>query len=473
MSGPMRRSLVSYAALLVVFAALVAWILHLGTRDFPQAATIAPSAPLVAFGFSSPLAQVLLQILVIVLLARGAGVLFTKIGQPAVIGEMAVGIALGPSAFGALAPGIQKALFPASSMGTLSMLSQVGIVLFMFAVGMELDLKLLKKKADLAILISHMSIVVPFLLGTASALWLYRDFGSGKPFVPFALFMGISMSITAFPVLARIIQERGLSGTLLGNTAITCAAVDDATAWCGLALIVAIAESQGIMSAVLTVGLTGLFFTAAVFLIRPALRRMAERLPDVSHPGKGVSVVILATIFGCALVTEAIGIHALFGAFVAGIAMPKREEFRQFFRERLEYLSSLFLLPIFFAFTGLRTQIGLLTTLHDWMICFALLALAVVGKFGGSFLASRWTGLTWRDSLAMGALMNTRGLVELIALNLGLDLGLLTPKVFAMLVLMALITTFSTGPIISLLGFGIPRTRQAAGTTSERPGDAY
>lgn len=456
----MSRSVAFYAILLGVSACLMAAVLHFGVSVHPTSGMISPGGSAKVEGLFTPLAQTLLQVIVIIVAARLVGRLFTKIGQPAVVGEMAVGLALGPSLLGAVAPSLQRFVFPSTSLPTLSMLSQVGVVLFMFAVGMDVDVKLLRKRADSAILISHMSIVVPFLLGTGSAIWLYADYAAGKPFLPFALFMGISMSITAFPVLARIIQERGLAGTMIGNTAITCAAIDDVTAWSGLALIVAIAQSRGVMSAAITVVAAILFFLVVLLGLRPLLQRIADRLPDASNPDAGMTVAVLVIVFGCALTTEAIGIHALFGAFVAGIAMPKSEEFRRFFRERLESLSSLFLLPVFFAFTGLRTQIGLLSSPTDWAVCAGLLAIAVFGKFGGTVFASRLAGLNWRESAAMGALMNTRGLVELIVLNLGLDLGVLEPKVFAMLVLMALITTLTTGPAIGKLGYGLARSAE-------------
>jgi len=434
----------------------------------PPAAAVAKvsdSSPIegILSNLHTPLGQALLQVLVIVIAARCAGSVFSRIGQPAVIGEMAVGIALGPSLLGSLLPDVSKFLFPAQSLGSLSILSQVGILLFMFVVGMELDVRLLQKKAQSAILVSHASIFLPFLLGLTSALWLYGGYaGSNKSFIAFALFMGISMSITAFPVLARIIQERGLAGTELGNVGITCAAVDDVTAWVTLAFIVALARAQSMVSCLLTVVLALGVVLAVFFVMRPLLERSVERSPDPSSPGKTLTVAVLVCVFGCALATETVGIHALFGAFLSGVAMPKHEGFRTFLRQRIEYFSTLFLVPIFFAFTGLRTQIGLLSGPADWLICLLLLTLAIVGKFGGSTLAARASGMSWRDSTALGAMMNTRGLIELIALNLGLDLGVLSPKIFAMLVLMALITTFMTGPIITLLGVGFWADREGA-----------
>jgi Kef-type K+ transport system membrane component KefB len=376
---------------------------------------------------------------------------------------MAVGIALGPSLLGAVAPSVSHFLFPPSSLGSLSILSQVGILLFMFTVGMELDVQLLRRRAQAAVLVSHASIFLPFILGLGSSLFLYRDYGGSNPnFLAFALFMGISMSITAFPVLARILQERGLTGTELGSVALTCAAVDDVTAWGALALIVALARSQSLLGCVLTVVVSVAVACAAFFVMRPALERSVDRSPNPGNPGKNLTVAVFVCAFGCALATEAAGIHALFGAFVSGVAMPKNEAFRTFLRQRVEYFSTLLLVPIFFAFTGLRTQVGLLSTPTDWMICLLLLVLAIAGKFGGSALASRASGLSWRDATALGALMNTRGLIELIALNLGLDLGILSPKIFAMLVLMAVVTTFMTGPVISLLGVGFWAEREGA-----------
>jgi len=453
-----------YGISIAVFAAAVATVLHFA----PASTGVVPpstAGPLdaVMANLHTPLGQALLQVLVIVIAARTAGSLFTRFGQPAVIGEMAVGIALGPSLLGALAPNASKFLFPATSLGSLSILSQVGILLFMFVVGMELDVRLLQKKAQSALLVSHASIIVPFILGLTSSLWLYGSYsGSNPSFLAFALFMGISMSITAFPVLARIIQERGLAGTELGNVAITCAAVDDVTAWIALAFIVALAKAQSMVGCLITVTLSVAVVLIVFFVMRPLMERAVERSPDPGSPGKNLTVAALVCVFACALATETVGIHALFGAFLSGVAMPKHEAFRNFLRQRIEYFSTLFLVPIFFAFTGLRTQIGLLSGPTDWLICLLLLTLAIAGKFGGSTLAARASGMSWRDSTALGAMMNTRGLIELIALNLGLDLGVLSPKIFAMLVLMALITTFMTGPVITLLGVGFWADRQGA-----------
>jgi Kef-type K+ transport system membrane component KefB len=399
-----------------------------------------------------PLALLLLQIVVIVLATRCVGSLFVRMGQPSVIGEMLAGILLGPSLLGWLSPGTLGFLFPASSMGPLKMLSQIGVILFMFLVGMDLDLQHLREKAHSAIVVSHASILLPLLLGVALSLFLYTSYApAGVAFSSFALFLGVAMSITAFPVLARILEERGLAGTPLGSTSIACAAVDDVTAWCLLAVVVAFARANGMASASLTIVLALLFLSAMVFVVKPRIERIALRRGESAILEQGWIAGLLVFAFACAFFTETIGIHALFGAFVAGIVAPPQPAFRQTLRRRLEIVVSVFLLPLFFAFTGLRTQIGLISDRGAWLACAAIIAVAILGKLGGGMLAGRWTGMSWADSFSIGALMNTRGLMELIVLDIGLDLGILSRKVFAILMLMALVTTFMTGPLLGLV----------------------
>jgi Kef-type K+ transport system membrane component KefB len=397
-----------------------------------------------------PLSLLLVQLIIIVVLARVFGSLFVRIGQPAVIGEMVAGIVLGPSLAGTLFPGFFHFVFAADSLGSLRMLSQVGVILFMFVVGMELDLKQLRNRAQAAVVVSHASILFPYFLGVLLSFFIYRSYASGNAtFLSFSLFMGIAMSITAFPVLARIIEERGLTKTYLGATAITCAAVDDATAWSILAFVVAIAKAGTAGGAVLTILLVAVFVALMLLAGRPMLARFISPKQQ-EEPGKGLVVGILILVFIAALYTEVIGIHALFGAFLVGVAMPANARFRLHLKDRLENFSSAFLLPLFFAFTGLRTQVGLLNDWESAAICLAIICVATLGKLGGGMLAARWTGMNWHDSFALGALMNTRGLVELIVLNVGLDLGILSPRIFAMMVIMALVTTFMTGPLLSL-----------------------
>lgn len=462
------RNLLFYAALILASGLAIYGILTIGARMQPPGAALhaasetavaAPAAKAGAAGAAAgllehlqqPLPLLLLQVIVIVIAAKGMGGLMHRIGQPPVVGEMIAGILLGPSLLGLVAPQAQAFLFPDSSMGALKLLSQVGVILFLFVVGMELDLQQFRSQAQAAVLVSHASIVVPFFLGTAAALFLYRTLApAGLPFSSFGLFLGISMSITAFPVLARILEERRMSRSPLGSTAIACAAVDDVTAWCLLAVVMALVKANGLDGALLTIFLSLAFIVTMLKVVRPALARIARR----SEPNGMVFLAgLFVFVFASALATEVIGIHTLFGSFLAGVCIPRESNLREILRERLEVLSSVLLLPLFFAFTGLRTQIGLLDDWTAWATCLAVVAVAISGKLGGTLIAARWTGMSWGDSFALGALLNTRGLVELIVLNLGYDLGILSPRIFAMLVLMALITTCMTGPLLNTVGW--------------------
>jgi Kef-type K+ transport system membrane component KefB len=470
----MRRNLLFYVAALSLFGAGVYFLLGFGRHLQPiptvgsvtRAVVVAQPEGSFSSFFSAlsenlqhPLSILLLQVILIVVAARLVGLLFLRMGQPAVIGQMVAGIILGPSLLGALFPTAQSFLFPASSMVSLRMLSQLGVILFMFVVGLDLSLQHLRLKAHAAVLVSHASIMVPFLLGIGLSLLVYSTLASPHvSFTAFALFIGVAMSITAFPVLARIIEERGLNKTYLGSTAIACAAVDDITAWCVLAIVVAIAKANGLIGSVTTIFLTLLYISVMLFLLKPRAKRLLGEKISSGRTSKGTIALVLLIIFTSALFTEVIGIHALFGAFLAGVVMPSHEGLRHFLRQRIEPFSSGFLLPLFFAFTGLHTQIGLLDDWQSWFICLAIIGVAIAGKLGGSMIAARWTGMSWRESFLLGALMNTRGLVELIVLNLGYDLGILPPKIFAMMVLMALTTTFMTGPLLSLVEF-LSRTR--------------
>ncbi|MHB8636469.1 MAG: cation:proton antiporter domain-containing protein [Fimbriimonadaceae bacterium] len=459
---------------MLIVAACVAGIaaaLHVGLSWFglpapslhsPTPGTSGLTAWIVG-GVHQPIPQLLMQLVIIVAAARLFGSVFERFQQPPVVGEMLAGIVLGPTVVGTLFPAFSAFVFPKSSLSALQMLSQVGIILFMFVVGMELDAKLLRRKARSAVLISQVSIAVPYCLGVILSLLLFKAYAPpNSNFISFALFLGLSMSITAFPVLARIIKEKGLAGSDLGTTAISCAAVDDISAWCILALVVAFTRSKNVSGAVLTLGLAVGFLGLVFLIVKPSLERMSARGNILGAPTKGLTVLCLLTLFSSAFYTEAIGIHALFGAFLAGIAMPKSQATRDFLKERLEYFSTLLLVPIFFAFTGLRTQVGLLSDLRSVGFLAVIIAVAVVGKFCGSMGAARYSGMSWRESTAIGALMNTRGLVELIALNIGLDLGILPPQIFTMLVIMALVTTIATGPVVSWLGYGVGADRALA-----------
>ncbi len=402
--------------------------------------------------FQGPLAILLAQIITIIIVARILGWISIKMGQPAVIGEIAAGILLGPSFVGAYLPEFSAALFPKQSLGNLQLLSQIGLILFMFIVGMELDFKTLKTRAKDAVVISHVSIIVPFTLGLALAYFIYISFApSGIPFVSFGLFIGIAMSITAFPVLARIVHDRGIQKTPLGTIVITCAAVDDITAWCLLAAVVAIAKAGSILSSFSTILLAILYVLIMIKVIRPFLNRIGDLHPSRENLSKPVVAIFLCTLIISSYFTEIIGLHALFGAFMAGTIMPENTRFKNLLIEKIEDVSMILLLPLFFVFTGLRTQIGLINDLHLIGITGLIILVAVSGKFIGGALAARFVGQNWKDSLSIGALMNTRGLMELVVLNIGYDLGILSPEIFSMMVIMALVTTFMTGPSLNLI----------------------
>lgn len=417
----------------------------------------------------SPLSLFLLQIIIILLVSKLFGVIVSKIGQPSVVGEIIAGIFLGPSIVGAVFPEFSTFLFPADSLKNLQLLSQIGLALFMFIVGMELDIEKLKNKAHNAVVISHASIILPFFLGVSVAYLIYGQFAPANvSFLSFALFMGIAMSITAFPVLARIVQERGLTKTALGAMVITCAAADDITAWCILAFVIAVVKAGGITSALFTIALAIVFVVVMLYVVRPWVRNISSKVVDNSDISKTLTALIFFVMMLSAYLAEIIGIHALFGAFLAGSIMPQNLKFKSLLAGKIEDISVLLLLPIFFAFTGLRTQIGLLNEGHLWGTCGLIILVAVIGKFGGSSLAAKAVGHSWKDSFSIGALMNTRGLMELIVLNIGFDLGILSPEIFAIMVLMALSTTFMTGPLLDLIEF--VSNRKIVGTENNLTG---
>ncbi len=398
------------------------------------------------------LTLLLAQMAVVLLVSRLLGVVAKWLGQPMVIAEVVAGIVLGPSLLGWVWPGGMTMLFPDSSMSVLKMLSQVGLVLFMFLVGLELDPKLLKGRTHASVAISHTSIIVPFILGGGAAFWLYESYSSPHvSFLSFALFFGVAMSVTAFPVLARILSERHLLTSRVGAITIACAAVDDVTAWCILAFVVAVARATGLGAALWTTGMALAFIALMIFAVRPFLARLGRRVADRSGMTPTVTAVVLLLLLLSSATTEIIGIHALFGAFLFGAVLPKEGRLAETLAERLETVAVGLLLPLFFAFSGLRTEIGLVNEPSEWLVTAAIIGLATLGKFGGSAVAARLTGLRWREASAVGILMNTRGLMELIVLNIGLDLGVISPTVFTMLVLMALITTFMTTPVLSLV----------------------
>lgn len=400
---------------------------------------------------------VLVEVLLIIGLSRLMGLGCRVIKQPLVIGEIIAGIMLGPSLFGLVAPGLATTLFPAATLPFLDVLSQVGLIFFMFLIGLELDPKYLKGNLDIAILTSHVSILVPFSLGTLLAVLLYPLVSNASvPFSAFALFLGAAMSITAFPVLARIITENNLQGTRLGTLALTCAAVDDVTAWCVLALAIAVGKAAMLPTAGSN-GMTGVVFTIVEALLYIGFmvtvgRWFLKRLADYYKRYGRLTQLLLAGIYmgvvASALITELIGIHLIFGAFLLGAVMPKHPGLVRELAQKTEDFVLTFLLPIFFAYSGLRTQIGLLNRPELWLLCVAVLGVAIIGKYIGTYVAARVGGIENREASALGWLMNTRGLTELIVLNIGLSLGVISPLLFTMLVIMALVTTVMTSPLL-------------------------
>jgi K+:H+ antiporter len=378
------------------------------------------------------------------------GLVFRRLGQTAVIGEMFAGILLGPSLLGQLFPSIESRLFPQASLPPLYLISQLGVVLFMFVVGMDVDIDRLRRRAKATVLVSNAGIVVPFALGVGLSFYLHDLYApAGVANLTFALFIGIAMSITAFPVLARILSERGLTETDLGNTAIGCAAIDDVTAWCLLALALAIGQGHGFAQPVIAVALTGVVGLIALVVIRPRASGLFGDV-DRSGAGRGTLLRALLFLFVTAWATETIGVHALFGAFIAGVAVGGAESLRRPLRQAIEPLTSTLLLPLFFAYAGLRTEVGSLSG-EAWFACGLVLLAAVAGKFGAVSLAARVQGFSWQDAVALGALMNTRGLMELVVLNIGYDLGILSAPMYTMMVIMALTTTCMAGPVLAML----------------------
>lgn len=445
------------------FSALIYWIIKKG-KELEKIKTLVVAngnhsswndfIDSMKHNFQDPLAILLAQIVTIILVARLFGWIFKKIGQPTVIGEIIAGIVLGPSLVGMYFPEFSAALFPIESLGNLKFLSQIGLILFMFVIGMELDMKVLKNKASEAVVISHASIVIPFALGIGLSYFVYNKFApQGVEFLSFSLFMGIAMSITAFPVLARIVQEREIHKTKLGAIVITCAAADDITAWCLLAVVIAIVKAGDFIGSFYVISLALVYVLLMIFIVKPFLKRIGDLYGTKDSIGKPVMAIFFLFLILSSYATEVIGIHALFGAFMMGSIMPDVAKFRMIFIDKVEDVAVILLLPLFFVFTGLKTEVGLINDPYLWKVTGAIILVAVVGKFFGSALAAKFVGQNWKDSLTIGALMNTRGLMELIVLNIGLELKVLTPAVFTMMVIMALVTTFMTGPALDFINF--------------------
>ncbi len=433
-----------YAGLVVVPTLLAVVLLTGGDDGGSVAATAAVSG--------HPLARLLLAIAVVVAVCKGVGSLLRMIGQPPVIGEIAAGILLGPSVLGAVWPAGASALIPDSVVPQLNALAQLGVVLFVFLTGLELNLALLRGRGQLATIVSHVSIAVPFLLGVMLAVAAYAKFApQGVGFLSFALFFGVSMSVTALPVLVRILRDIGLFRSEVGVVALTCAVVDDVTAWSLLALVVALATASSLTGVVLTLALTAVFVAVLMLVVKPVLARMVSRATPERL--RHAAPLALVAVLLCAMSTEWIGVHAMFGAFLFGIVFPRDNPVATWLHDKAGGLTTALLLPLFFAYSGLRTDIGLLTADAElWLWCGLILVVAVAGKLGGAAIAARSVGESWNRSLQLGTLMNCRGLTELVVLNIGLDLGVLSPTLFTVLVIMALVSTAMAAPLSTWFG---------------------
>ncbi len=407
--------------------------------------------------------HVLLALAAVLVTGRLLGKLLGALRQPPVIGEVLAGILLGPSLLGRVAPGVAAVILPASVAPLLGMIAQLSVIFYMFLVGLELHVDILRERTRGIIVISQASMIVPFALGLLLAVFLYPRLSSAAvPFTSFALFMGVAMSITAFPVLARIVTDRQLAHTPLGAVALACSAVGDVTAWCLLAFVVGIAEGT-MAGATTVVVLTAIFVALMVVVVRPMAARLVAK--SATPPGSDAVAIVFGGLLLSALAAQWIGTHAIFGAFLFGAILPRNTGLTRALKEKLHDLVTILLLPAFFAFTGMRTEIGLVSGTTEWLIVGLIILVATAGKFGGTLLGARLAGMDWRLATGLGILMNTRGLMELIVLNVGRDLNVISGTLFTMMVLMAVVTTMATTPILDSLtrtGVGYNRRTQGA-----------
>ncbi len=391
--------------------------------------------------------QVLLQLIVILVVVQLCGSLCSRIGQQWVIGEILAGLALGPSLIGWLWPGLESFLFPGTTLPILQTLGDIGLILYMFSLGSRLDINQMWRQGRKAIVTSLSGILLPFTLGAALAFFMYPNFAGPKATsFSFLLLIGTAMAITAFPVLARLLVEKGLIETKIGLLALSCAAVDDVIAWCLLALVITVIHSSSLLLVLLTIGLIILFTVILFMVIRPLLILAERRI----HSKPILLTFVLILLLCGAYITSSIGVHPVFGAFLVGLVLPRTELFADYTRN-IDQVNTILFLPLFFVYSGLRTQIGLINSPILLLLCLLIILVACVGKIGGGTLSARWMGETWRDAFRLGFLMNTRGLVGLIVLNIGLSLGVLSPTLFTILVVMALITTMMASPLLSLI----------------------
>jgi len=437
----------AYVALIAGAVTIFALIHWLGARLGTPAPPVLKGA---ATAQAVPLMNTLVSMAMVLATATAVGCVVSRLGQPRVIGELLAGVLLGPSFFGGIMPHLATYLLPATVMPYIAMLAQLGVVLYMFQVGLQLDVELIRGRAHSAAFMSHASIIVPLVFGAALALFLYPRFSTNDvSFLAFGMFVGVAMAVAAFPVLARILNERGLSRTHIGAMALTCAAVDDVTAWLLLAVVVGLVRHANTADAVATLASTVLFIAVSFTLVRPLLRGLAGRVEARATP-RAVLASALAGLLISAAATEWIGIHAVFGAFIFGAVIPRDSSLARSATQRLEGLTVL-LLPAYFAFTGMRTEVGLVSGWMDWALCGVIICTATAGKLGGTFTAARLAGMERSSALRLGILLNTRGLMELVVLNIALELHVISPELFTMMVIMAVVTTMMTTPVLQWL----------------------
>jgi Kef-type K+ transport system membrane component KefB len=403
--------------------------------------------------------QILLQLIVILLAVQAFGYLCSFIGQPRVIGEILAGLALGPTLLGAILPRVEATVFPNSVWPTLQTLGDIGLVLYMFSLGTHIDTHTMLRQSRQATVVSLSGILLPLVMGGIFAFFLYPEFAGPKANLgSFMLLVGTAMAITAFPVLARLLAERNMLRTSIATLALTCAAIDDVIGWCLLALVIAFIHATGLGSVAVTIGLLVLFVGVMLSVVRPLLL-FADRKIQSKPVLMALAVVVLLL---SAYVTNALGIHPVFGAFMMGIILPRRTAFIEQVQS-INQVNTLLFLPIYFVYNGLRTHIGLINSPVLWLICGLVLLIACLSKILGGALCLKVLGESWKESFTLGTLLNTRGLVELIVLNIGLDLGVISPTLFAMLVIMAVVTTMIAPPLLPLLGYGQKDVRVVAG----------
>jgi len=454
---PFLRTTAAYAIFVLLPVAALLWILHAG-RDLPAAINPAVQAvdqgPRVSFQTS----LFLTQVIIIIATARLIGSALQKLGQPRVVGEMLAGLILGPSLLGAVAPAAYQWLFPPGMIRPLNALSQTGIVLFMFLIGLELNVREMIRQSRESFVISHASIAVPMFAGSALALFFYHDFAvAGIPFHTFALFLGCAMSITAFPVLARILRDSANKNSGFHSMVLGCAATADVSAWIILAFVISLARGNAMNLAAIGRMMAGitLYLLLMIAVVRPFLKmiccgRGSDKDGSYALPQNQLGIVLLV-VLASAVATELLNLHAIFGAFVAGLIMPQDHRVSETIRNRLDDLLSILLLPLFFAYAGLRANVASIATLSNWLACGAIIGVAVVSKIGGCVAAGRATGMSWRGAGAIGVLMNARGLMELVLLTIGLHLGIITPLLFTIMLIMAIATTLMATPLFTRL----------------------